>query len=227
MEALYESEVFISHAKGVVSMLEQVVDMLGPDLEPFLLELTALGARHVHYGVLPAHYGIVGEALLATLETALGPDIWTSEVKSAWMTVYGLVSTAMMTGAEKRLAAKERRQTRMKNSTIAQKNTHLTRYQARIEKSRQSNSTAAWLADVTGMRDLKKSCPDNSRLQCVSKMLDEVISVSSETSTSTRSITTPKTQALSESIDHVSETWRYVTLIPGYEAVAGIMLFKK
>jgi hemoglobin-like flavoprotein len=37
-----------------------------------------LGKRHVKYGVLPAHYDVVGQALLATLESGLGAE-WTEQ----------------------------------------------------------------------------------------------------------------------------------------------------
>jgi hemoglobin-like flavoprotein len=42
----------------------------------------ALGARHSGYGVAAAHYAIVGEALLWTLERGLGEG-FTPEVRSA------------------------------------------------------------------------------------------------------------------------------------------------
>ena len=48
--------------------------------------------------MLAEHYDIVGQALLATLESALG-DAWTPPVKEAWTTVYGVVSATMIKGA--------------------------------------------------------------------------------------------------------------------------------
>ena len=41
-----------------------------------------LGKRHVKYGVLPAHYDVVGQALLATLESGLGAE-WTEQASQA------------------------------------------------------------------------------------------------------------------------------------------------
>jgi hemoglobin-like flavoprotein len=79
-------------------MLDITVNMLGPDLEPVTMALEELGARHVHYGVIPDHYPIVGEALLATLEAALG-EAWTPTVKAGWSGIYTFVSTTMMKGA--------------------------------------------------------------------------------------------------------------------------------
>ena len=47
------------------------------------------------YGVVPAHYDVVGQALLATLEGGLGAE-WTAQVKAAWIAVYGVISTTMI-----------------------------------------------------------------------------------------------------------------------------------
>ena len=58
----------------------------------------ALGARHAGYGVTVAHYGIVGDALMWTLERGLG-DAFTPEVRSAWAKVYGVLAGTMQTGA--------------------------------------------------------------------------------------------------------------------------------
>ena len=54
----------------------------------------ALGTKHRTYGVQSHHYVVVGEALLWTLNKGLG-DAFTPEVKTAWTTVYGLLSNTM------------------------------------------------------------------------------------------------------------------------------------
>lgn len=79
-------------------MLDLAVNMLGIDLEPVTEALEDLGARHCQYGVIEDHYPIVGEALLKTLEAALG-DAWTPTVKEGWTWVYGFVSNSMQRGA--------------------------------------------------------------------------------------------------------------------------------
>ena len=55
----------------------------------------ALGARHVGYGVQPAHYDAVGASLIATLEQGLGPA-FTPEVRDAWIACYSAVSAEML-----------------------------------------------------------------------------------------------------------------------------------
>ncbi|MFG6098975.1 globin family protein [Leptothoe sp. ISB3NOV94-8A] len=61
--------------------------------------LKGLGARHVKYGALPAHYPSVGNSLLKTLEQYAG-DAWTSDVKDAWVGAYGAITELMLEGAD-------------------------------------------------------------------------------------------------------------------------------
>lgn len=61
--------------------------------------LHGLGARHVKYGALPAHYPLVGKTLLKTLEHYLGSD-WSEEVKQAWTEGYGAITALMLEGSE-------------------------------------------------------------------------------------------------------------------------------
>lgn len=98
-EELYASPRLITHAKKVVGAVNKSVEMLGEDLDPLVTILKALGKKHVKYGVLAAHYDIIGQALLATLGTALG-DKFTDEVKGAWAEIWGVISSTMIAGAE-------------------------------------------------------------------------------------------------------------------------------
>lgn len=60
--------------------------------------LGALGRRHLAYGALPAHYELVGAALLGTIGESLGPA-YTPEVAEAWGAAYDLIAAAMLAGA--------------------------------------------------------------------------------------------------------------------------------
>jgi hemoglobin-like flavoprotein len=64
-------------------------------IETMLDDLRALARRHDRYGVQEAHYASVGTALLWTLEQGLGGD-FTPDVRDAWATAYGLLSSAMI-----------------------------------------------------------------------------------------------------------------------------------
>ena len=85
-------------SKKLLAMINYVIIKLDK-LEDILDEVAKLAQRHVNYGVKPDHYGLVGEALLWTLEKGLGEN-WNSEVKEAWGTCYQVLSTAMINASE-------------------------------------------------------------------------------------------------------------------------------
>lgn len=57
--------------------------------------VTDLARRHVDYGVLPEHYDVVGQVLLAVLEEALA-ERFTDETEEAWATAYGALAGHMI-----------------------------------------------------------------------------------------------------------------------------------
>jgi hemoglobin-like flavoprotein len=67
-------------------------------LETLRPALEALGRRHVGYGVVDRHYGLVGAALLWTLEQGLG-DRYTGSVRDAWTAAYTTLATIMRDAA--------------------------------------------------------------------------------------------------------------------------------
>jgi hemoglobin-like flavoprotein len=69
------------------------------DLDTLAPVLMTLGARHARYGVTDAHYRMVGEALIWTLERGLA-SAFTPEVERAWVRVYRLIAATMQAGAD-------------------------------------------------------------------------------------------------------------------------------
>jgi hemoglobin-like flavoprotein len=80
--------------KKLMATLAVVVHGLN-NLESILPAASALAKRHVSYGAKPAHYPVVGAALLWTLEKGL-VDAWTPEVAEAWTAAYGTLSGYMI-----------------------------------------------------------------------------------------------------------------------------------
>jgi hemoglobin-like flavoprotein len=76
---------------GVVASLDHLARIL-----PAVRELSR---RHAAYGVQPAHYATVGEALIWTLDQALG-SAFTWETRRAWIDAYGRLASAMIAAAE-------------------------------------------------------------------------------------------------------------------------------
>jgi hemoglobin-like flavoprotein len=75
-------------------------------LDEILPAVRALGRRHAGYGAAPEHYATVGEALIWTLEQALGAD-FTPPVRHAWLEAYGLLAWTMITAAETALRERQ------------------------------------------------------------------------------------------------------------------------
>jgi len=71
------------------------------------MELRAMGARHLGYGVKDEHYATVGQALLDMLSEVLDKQ-FTPEVRTAWVALYTAVQTLMLKGAAEEAALKLR-----------------------------------------------------------------------------------------------------------------------
>ncbi|KAJ1451752.1 globin-like protein [Pelagophyceae sp. CCMP2097] len=95
---LYNSKALKKHALSVMTTVGKAVGALTTGLGPLVPVLEGLGLRHKGYGVLAVHYDVVGQALLQTLADGLGAA-FTPEVKAAWTTTYGIVSSTMISGA--------------------------------------------------------------------------------------------------------------------------------
>lgn len=97
-DELFASPALKKHAKGVISTVNTAVGMLEPDLDGLVAILKKLGRTHKIYGIVEAHYPVVGQALLETLNDALG-EAFTPDVKAAWTEIYGVISSTMIAGA--------------------------------------------------------------------------------------------------------------------------------
>lgn len=88
-------------AKQQAMLLDSLVFVVENLRQPGALTgaLKGLGARHVKYGALPAHYPLVGNSLLKTFGQYLGDD-WTEDTKQAWVEAYGLITNVMLEGAD-------------------------------------------------------------------------------------------------------------------------------
>ena len=89
--------------KKLMATLAIVVNGLN-NLDAILPAASALAKRHVSYGAQAAHYPVVGEALLWTLEKGLG-ESWTPPVADAWTSAYTTLSGFMISEAYGQKAA--------------------------------------------------------------------------------------------------------------------------
>jgi len=102
-------------ASRTMAAVKTAVDGLDDidQIAPFLIRL---GARHVRYGVVPAHFDLVGGALLWTLEQGLG-EAFTPEVHDAWAAAFGVIKSAMLIGMEHATTKMEQATTKMEQAT--------------------------------------------------------------------------------------------------------------
>jgi hemoglobin-like flavoprotein len=91
---LYASPKLKAHGATVVQTVGTAVAGLR-DLDALVPVLRELGKKHVGYGVLEAHYDVVGDALMKTLEQGLG-DAFAPEARRAWEAVYAVVKATMV-----------------------------------------------------------------------------------------------------------------------------------
>jgi hemoglobin-like flavoprotein len=83
--------------RKLVATLSLLVGSLA-SLDSIVPELKALAVKHVRYGVVPAHYARVGEAVIWTLEKGLGRG-FSPEMKRAWLAVYAKLADTMIAEA--------------------------------------------------------------------------------------------------------------------------------
>jgi nitric oxide dioxygenase len=92
LRPLFKSDMRIQGVK-LMTMLATVVYNL-PEPGQVLPAIRDLAVRHVQYGVKLADYDAVREALLWTLEQALGPD-FTPAAREAWAFCYDELAAEM------------------------------------------------------------------------------------------------------------------------------------
>ena len=81
----------------LLSMLATIVGAADrPEIFDSVVE--DLGRRHALFGVTPAQYSVVGEALIWSLGEALGPALTRSR-REAWSDFYKVVQLSMLRGA--------------------------------------------------------------------------------------------------------------------------------
>jgi hemoglobin-like flavoprotein len=83
-----------AHATSVMLAVGKAVAGLS-DMEALAPRLAELGVRHRGKGVVPAHFIVVGQALLDTLATGLG-EHWTETAACAWKQAYASIANAML-----------------------------------------------------------------------------------------------------------------------------------
>lgn len=96
VKPLFRGDMAVQGAKLMAALATVVAGL--DRLDTIMPTVQALAKRHTAYGVEPAHYALVGSALLWTLEQGLGTS-FTPEVAAAWSDAYTTLSGAMIAAA--------------------------------------------------------------------------------------------------------------------------------
>jgi hemoglobin-like flavoprotein len=110
--ALFYDNLFLAHPPlrsmfrnaDMATQGEKLMQMIGAAVRlldspgALMPVLAKLGARHAGYQVKAAHYGMVGAALMKTLEQGLGAA-FDAPTRAAWAAMYGVVSRTMIDAA--------------------------------------------------------------------------------------------------------------------------------
>jgi hemoglobin-like flavoprotein len=92
LRVLFPTDMARQRQKLIETLATAVRGLETPD--EFTAMLRELGRRHVEYGVRPAHYQTMNEALIWMLGQGLGKQ-FSDEMKEAWLEMYQIVANAM------------------------------------------------------------------------------------------------------------------------------------
>jgi nitric oxide dioxygenase len=96
VRSLFKGDI-AAQGRKLMAALAMVVGSLDR-LDQILPQLEHLARRHVAYGAEEAHYAVVGETLMWTLEQGLG-EAFTPEARAAWADAYDALAGAMIAAA--------------------------------------------------------------------------------------------------------------------------------
>ena len=83
------------HGARIVTMLDVVLSLLGPDIESFEEVLAQVGQRHVRMGVKKEHFCLLGDSIREVIASIIG-DEFTDEDDEAWKEVFVLVTGTIL-----------------------------------------------------------------------------------------------------------------------------------
>ena len=90
----------LTHGKLLISMIDSVLSLLGPDTEMLDELLSHLGERHLRLGVKVEYFPILEKAISKALGNILGKK-WTKDRSEAWFEVFKELSNEIAKGMVK------------------------------------------------------------------------------------------------------------------------------
>jgi hemoglobin-like flavoprotein len=86
----------IVHGLRIVNMIDQILDVMGPDTEVLNEILQEQARRHQKHGVKKEYFVHMGTAIRGALSKILGSDVYTKEVDGSWKEMFDKLSATIV-----------------------------------------------------------------------------------------------------------------------------------
>jgi hemoglobin-like flavoprotein len=86
----------IVHGLRIVNMIDQILDLMGPDTDVLNEILQEQARRHQKHGVKKEHFAHMGTAIRGALSKILDGDVYTAEVDNSWKEMFDVLSTTIV-----------------------------------------------------------------------------------------------------------------------------------
>ena len=84
------------HGLRIVHMIDQILDMMGPDTDVLNDILQEQARRHQKHGVKKEHFAHMGTAIRGALSKILDDNVYTAEVDKSWKEMFDILSVTIV-----------------------------------------------------------------------------------------------------------------------------------
>lgn len=84
------------HGENFMNSIDELLSLVGPDIDMLEMLLAEEGARHKKMGVKPEHILLMGEACRQALSEILPKEKWSSQKDAAWRELFAELSAEMI-----------------------------------------------------------------------------------------------------------------------------------
>jgi hemoglobin-like flavoprotein len=86
----------IVHGLRIVNMIDQILDLMGPDIDVLREILQEQVQRHKRHGVKKEHFAHMGTAIRGALRELLDKEIYTDEMDMSWKEMFDKLTSTMI-----------------------------------------------------------------------------------------------------------------------------------
>ena len=83
------------HGLRIVHMIDQILDLMGPDMDVLKEILQEQARRHQKHGVKKEHFAHMGTAIRGALSKILSSDVYTADIDNSWKAMFDVLSATI------------------------------------------------------------------------------------------------------------------------------------